>query len=104
MAVSTYTDSVTLPPVTVTVDGKEDKIVTLTATYQILQAPTITDVSPDTGPADGGTTVTIIGTGFTGAGSRHFRQCSGDGFHHKLRHGDHGGVPARHRDGQHRGH
>ncbi len=80
VAVSTYTDSVTLPPVTVTVDGKEDKIVTLTATYQILQAPTITDVSPDTGPADGGTTVTIIGSGFTSAGSVIFGSVAATGF------------------------
>ncbi|MEV4625849.1 IPT/TIG domain-containing protein [Micromonospora sp. NPDC049523] len=30
-------------------------------------APTITDVVPDTGPTSGGTSVTITGTGFTGA-------------------------------------
>jgi hypothetical protein len=34
--------------------------------------PTVTSVSPDTGPADGGPTVTISGTGFTGAVSVYF--------------------------------
>ncbi len=35
-------------------------------TYLMI-APTVTAVSPTSGPASGGTTVTIIGTGFTGA-------------------------------------
>lgn len=35
------------------------------STYTIAAAPTITSVTPATGPALGGTTVTVIGTGFT---------------------------------------
>ena len=36
-------------------------------TYQVVAAPTVTGLSPTTGPAAGGTLVTITGTGFTGA-------------------------------------
>jgi IPT/TIG domain len=49
------------------------KVVNPTATataatsYTYLPTPTVTAISPSTGPAAGGTTVTITGTGFTGA-------------------------------------
>ncbi len=36
-------------------------------TYTVAAAPTVTGISPDTGPSAGGTLVTITGTGFTGA-------------------------------------
>ena len=38
-----------------------------TYTVTVIAAPTVTDVSPNSGPAAGGTLVTITGTGFTGA-------------------------------------
>lgn len=48
--------------VTVTTSGGSD---TLTDGYTYLAAaPTITAIDPDDGPADGGNTVTITGTGF----------------------------------------
>ena len=40
---------------------------TLTNGYTYVTSPTVTSVSPDTGPTGGGTVVTIAGTGFTGA-------------------------------------
>ncbi len=82
VAVPTGPGSVTLPPVTVTVDGKEDKIVTLTASYQIPQAPapTVTSVSPPAGSPSGGTTVTISGSGFTDASAVNFGDTSAGGF------------------------
>jgi IPT/TIG domain len=43
-----------------------------TYTATTLPAPTVTGVSPDDGPASGGTLVTISGTGFTGATVVHF--------------------------------
>ena len=36
-------------------------------TYTVVAAPTVTGISPNSGPAAGGTLVTITGTGFTGA-------------------------------------
>jgi hypothetical protein len=72
VAVPTGSGSVTLPTVTVTVDGKEDKIITLTASYQTTQAPTVTGVSPQTGEPSGGTTVTVSGSGFTNASAVSF--------------------------------
>src|SRR5690606_21335885 len=38
-------------------------------TYLEPGAPVITTIAPDEGPEDGGTTVTLTGTGFTGATS-----------------------------------
>ena len=44
-------------------------------TYQAAAAaPTVTDVSPDSGPEAGGVTVTVTGTGFTGATGVKFGQ------------------------------
>jgi len=41
-----------------------------TATYTVAVAPTVTSISPSSGPAQGGSTVTITGTGFpTASGS-----------------------------------
>lgn len=37
--------------------------------YSYAEQPAITGTSPNTGPADGGTTVIVLGTGFTGATS-----------------------------------
>ena len=80
VAVPTGPGSVTLPTVTVTVDGKEDKIITLTASYQIANAPTVTGVSPQTGSPSGGTTVTISGSGFTNASAVSFGGAAATGF------------------------
>ena len=80
MPVPTGPGSVALTSVTVTVDGKEDKIVTLTASYQISQAPTVTGVSPQTGDPSGGSTVTIIGSIFTNATAVSFGGVAATGF------------------------
>ena len=80
VAVPTGPGSVTLPTVTVTVDGKEDKIITLTASYQIAQAPTVTGVSPQTGDPSGGSRVTISGSGFTNASAVSFGGVAATGF------------------------
>ncbi len=60
--------TVTTPPhpagdvdVSVTTPGGSD---TLVAGFTYVAAPTLSAVTPDTGPAAGGTTVTLIGTGF----------------------------------------
>lgn len=50
--------------VTVTTAGGTS---TQTATYTYVAAPTATSMSPASGPVSGGTTVTIAGTGLTGA-------------------------------------
>ncbi|MDB5308070.1 MAG: Alkaline phosphatase [Gemmataceae bacterium] len=42
-------------------------VVTATGAYTYAAAPTVTSISPTSGPTAGGTTVTITGTGFTGA-------------------------------------
>ena len=41
-------------------------------TYSAIAAPTVTGISPTTGPAAGGTSVTITGTSFTGATAVNF--------------------------------
>jgi hypothetical protein len=43
-------------------------------------APKVTKLSPTSGPAAGGTTVTITGTGFTGATAVHFGSTEASGF------------------------
>ncbi len=49
-------------------------------TYTALAAPTVTGVSPNSGPAAGGTQVTITGTGFTGATAVDFGATPAAGF------------------------
>ena len=44
----------------------------LTVVPPVVPAPTVTSLSPATGPAAGGTVVTVTGTGFTGATSVQF--------------------------------
>ena len=65
MAVPTGPGSVTLPPVTVTVDGKEDKIITLTASYNIVpNTPSVTTDPADQTVCDGmDATFTVVGDG-----------------------------------------
>ena len=52
--------------ITATVDGRPVTSTAPTLTVTVL-APSVTGINPNSGPAAGGTTVTIIGTGFTGA-------------------------------------
>jgi hypothetical protein len=61
-APGTFTLSVTTPGGTTTSTGR----------YRFIAAPKITSFAPATGPVAGGTTVTIDGTGFTGASSVRF--------------------------------
>jgi hypothetical protein len=57
--------------VSVTTGGGRSHTSALDA-FTYLVSPRLTSVSPDTGPATGGTTVTIRGTAFTGATAVHF--------------------------------
>ena len=41
-------------------------------TYTVPPVPTVTGVSPASGPSTGGTTVTVTGTGLTGASAVNF--------------------------------
>ncbi len=69
----------TLPPnvlvgFTGTTSARNDlhKVMNVSITAGTQSAPTITALSPTTGPTAGGTTVTITGTNFTGASAVHF--------------------------------
>ncbi|MFC6354638.1 IPT/TIG domain-containing protein [Luethyella okanaganae] len=53
---------------------------TLPGGYEYLPAPDATSLTPDHGPETGGTVVTIIGTGFTGATGVTFGGAPGTGF------------------------
>ena len=53
-----------------TPDGTSPKVAAGVFTYEA--APTVTSVSPTSGPTAGGTTVTLSGTNFTGATSVSF--------------------------------
>jgi PKD repeat protein len=46
----------------------------------VIPAPAVTEVSPTSGPAAGGTLVTLIGTGFTGATAVRFGTTAGTGM------------------------
>jgi hypothetical protein len=48
--------------------------------FTYVAAPTVTSVSPNSGPLGGGTSVTITGTGFTGASAVHFGGSSATTF------------------------
>ena len=55
--------------------------------------PTVTGVSPTSGPTAGGTSVTITGTNFTGATAVKFGSATGGHVHRQQRHLDHRHVP-----------
>ena len=57
-------------------------------------APTVTGISPTSGPTTGGTAVTITGTNFTGASAVKFGTKARDDVHGQQRHADHGDRPA----------
>jgi hypothetical protein len=48
-------------------------------TFAAVAAPTVSGISPNSGPGTGGTVVTIIGTGFTGATAVHFGTAAATG-------------------------
>ncbi len=48
-------------------------------TYDAPTIPDVESVSPNSGPASGGTTVTINGSGFTGATEVHFGSAAASG-------------------------
>jgi IPT/TIG domain len=48
--------------------------------FTYVAAPTVTSVSPNTGPAAGGTSVTIMGTGFTNANAVYFGSAAATSF------------------------
>ncbi len=54
-------------PFTISYQGGDGDDVVLTEGGSVAAAPTVTGLSPTSGPAAGGTLVTITGTGFTGA-------------------------------------
>ncbi len=60
VAVPTGRGSITLPTVAVVVDGKEDKIISLTASYQIPQAPTVMSLVANQGPTPSNQMVTFV--------------------------------------------
>jgi hypothetical protein len=60
--------------VTVTATGGTSPI---TSADEFTYGPTVTGLSPSSGPAAGGTVVSIIGTGFTGATAVHFGTAPG---------------------------
>ena len=75
-------------------------------------APTVTGISPTSGPSAGGTSVTITGTGFTGATAVDFGTTAATNFDVDSAHADHGHQPGGHghggrdgdRPGRHVGH
>ena len=67
--------------------------------FTYVAAPTVTGVSPTSGPAAGGTLVTITGTGFTGATAVEFGATPATRRDGGQRHDDHGRQPGRHRHG-----
>ena len=69
------------------------------------RTPTVGSVSPTSGPTSGATSVTITGTGFTGATAVKFGTTAATQFHRQLAdpdHGHHPGRGCRHR--RHHGH
>ena len=61
-----------------------------------LAAPTVTGISPTSGPAAGGTLVTITGTGFTGATAVDFGTTAATNVTVVNDTDDHGGQPRGH--------
>ena len=65
--------------------------------FTYVVAPAVTGLSPTSGPAAGGTSVTITGTGFTGATAVDFGPTLATTVVGGERHLDHGRQPGRHR-------
>ena len=71
-----------------------------TYTATVVAAPTVTGISPNSGPAAGGTLVTITGTGFTGATAVDFGTTAATERHRCQCHHNHGSEPRGHRHRQ----
>ena len=71
---------------------------------QFVSAPQVTGMDPNTGDETGGTTVTITGTGFTGATDVGFGATSATTLFRRLRHPNHRHQPHRYRHDQHHRH
>ena len=67
--------------------------------FTYLAAPTVTGISPTSGPEAGGTSVTITGTGFTGATAVNFGGTAGNQSQCCLGHADHRNVALGQRPG-----
>jgi large repetitive protein len=65
---------------TISYSGGDGDDVVLTQATTAVAAPTVTGVSPNSGPAAGGTAVTITGTGFTGATAVEFGTTAATGL------------------------
>jgi len=76
-AFTVWSDGSTNNPYTVTVPATN---ITYTANFAPVAPPTVTSVSPSTGPIAGGTSVTITGTGFTGATAVNFGATAATSF------------------------
>ena len=68
--------------------------------HSAANAPTVTGISPDSGPEAGGTSVTITGTGFTGATAVNFGTTAATERDGRQRHHDHRHQPRGHRHGR----
>ena len=68
--------------------------------FSYVAAPTVTGVSPAAGPLAGGTSVTITGTGFTGATAVDFGTTAATSVVVSLGHADHGQEPGGHGYGE----
>ncbi len=66
--------------VTVTAAGGTSAVNAPADQFTYVSAPTVTNVSPSSGPTAGGTVVTITGTNFTGATGVKFGTAAGTGF------------------------
>ena len=71
---------------------------TSAGTFTFIPAPTVTGLAPTSGPASGGTSVVITGTGFTGATAVQFGGTNAE-LRGELRDADHRRQRRRHRRG-----
>ncbi|NEI69225.1 autotransporter domain-containing protein [Rhizobium lusitanum] len=77
----TYTvPSTTSNPIAVVVNNTGNFRIDWSCLAPLGAAPTVTALSPATGPTAGGTSVTLTGTGFTGATAVHFGATNAPGF------------------------
>ena len=75
--------------VVTTAGGTKTAVAAVDQFSYVVPVPTVTGVAPPTGSTSGGTTVTITGTGFTGATKVTFGILAATQLHGGLRHPDH---------------